>query len=106
MPRTYVCKKQKKYTEEDLKTAVEEVWAKRLTISAAAKRFQVPRTTLADHVHRRREKVGAGRPTILTQVEEKELVVTCQVLQQISFKLRVICHNYVLMCEDHPRCIL
>ena len=36
------------------------------------KRFQVPRTTLADHVHRRREKVGAGRPTILTQVEEKK----------------------------------
>ena len=100
MPR----KKQKKYTEEDLKTAVEEVWAKRLTISAAAKCFQVPRTTLADHVHRRRVKVGASRPTILTQVEEKELVVACQVLQRMVFLLTrdiltMVVQDYL---TDHP----
>ena len=28
--------------------------------------------------------MGAGRPTILTPQEEKELVVTCQVLQRMG----------------------
>ena len=32
-------------------------------------------------------EVGAGRPTILTPVEEKEIVVTCQVLQEFGYGL-------------------
>ena len=32
-------------------------------------------------------KVGAGRPTILTTAEEKEIVVTCQVLQELGYGL-------------------
>lgn len=31
--------------------------------------------------------MGAGRPTILTPQEEKELVVTCQVLQSMGFEV-------------------
>ena len=50
---------EKRWTESDLKVAVEEVWCKS-TISAAVKQYRTPRTTLADHVHRRRVKVGAG----------------------------------------------
>lgn len=48
------------------------------------KAIRNPQTTLADHVHKRRARVGAGRPTILTPQEEKELVVTCQVLQRMG----------------------
>ena len=32
-------------------------------------------------------KVGAGRPTVLTPAEEKEIVVTCQVLQELGYGL-------------------
>ena len=32
-------------------------------------------------------KVGAGRPTVLTYAEEKEIVVTCQVLQELGYGL-------------------
>lgn len=106
MPRNYKHKKpaEKRWKEEDLKAAVEKVWQKQLTISAAAKQYNIPRTTLADHVHRRRTKVGAGRPTILTPGEEKELVVTCQVLQRMGFGLTreavsMVVQDYI---KDHP----
>ena len=106
MPRVYNRKKplEKWWTEGDLKIAVEEVWCKKSTISAGAKQYGIPRTILADHVHRRRLKVGAGRPTILTLQEEKEVVVTCRVLQRIWFRLtrddidRVV-SKYL---RDHP----
>ena len=32
-------------------------------------------------------KVGAGRPTVLTVTEEREIVTTCQVLQELGFGL-------------------
>lgn len=46
----------------------------------AARRFGVPFSTLYDHT-----KVSSGSPTILTVMEEKELVATLQVLQEIGF---------------------
>lgn len=30
-------------------------------------------------------KVGGGRPTVLTSDEEKEIVTTCQILQELGF---------------------
>ena len=32
-------------------------------------------------------KVGAGRPTVLTAAEEEEIVITCQVLQELGYGL-------------------
>ena len=32
-------------------------------------------------------RVGAGRPTILTPVEENEIVTSCQVLKELGFVL-------------------
>ena len=49
MPRKYVRKREKKYTEEDLKAAAKEVWAKRMNPTTAAKDFGVPRSTLDDY---------------------------------------------------------
>ena len=47
MPHTYIYtrKKQRQYTDEDLRVAAQEVWDKKLTISAAARQFGVPCTT-------------------------------------------------------------
>lgn len=40
------------------------------------------------HVHiGRTSAVGAGKPTILTATEEKEVVVTCLVLQELGYGL-------------------
>ena len=32
-------------------------------------------------------KIGAGRPTVLTEVEEREIAITCQVLQELGYGL-------------------
>ena len=106
MPRIYQLKKPpaKLWKAEDLKAAVEAVWSKRLTISTAARQFGIPRTTSADHVHKRRAKLGAGGPTILTPQGEKEPVVTCQVLQSMGFRVTreivgMVVQDYL---HDHP----
>lgn len=76
------------------------------SVRSAAKQFGLPYSTLQDHcsgkycntvafhVHKRAlihtgksETIGAGRPTILTPAEEKEIVVTCQVLQELGYGL-------------------
>ena len=88
MPRRYQKKRDgSKWTEDDLKAALELVARKELTLSAAALRFGTPKTTLHAHVHGTRTKVGAGRATVLTPTEEKEIAVTLQVLQEIGFPL-------------------
>lgn len=85
MPRKYQKKRDgSKWTEDDLKAAIELVARKELTLSAAAFRFGIPKTTLHAHIHGTRTKVGAGRVSVLTPIEEK---VTLQVLQEIGFPL-------------------
>ena len=54
-----------------------------MSIAEAARRCGIPRTTLSDHAKGKCSKVGAGRPTVLTPQEEKELVVSCQILQKM-----------------------
>ena len=88
MPRRYQKKRDgSKWTEDDLKAALELVARKELTLSAVAFRIGIPKTTLHAHIHGIRTKVGAGRATVLTPTEEKEIAVTLQVLQEIGFPL-------------------
>ena len=47
----------------------------------------IPLTTLGDHVKRGVTRIGAGAPTVLTKEEEREVVATTQVLQQMGFGL-------------------
>ena len=55
--------------------AVEYVRNGTYTISAAAKKYGVPRTTITDYLRRKSDKVKKmGAPTMLTQTEEKALV--------------------------------
>ena len=76
-----------KYSSEALLAAVTAVKEQGMKRSAAARKFDVPATTLFDHTQGTRSRVGAGAPTILSPAEEKEIVVTLQVLQEIGFGL-------------------
>ena len=81
MPRTYKPKQDrtKDVRRENLAVAIRMVQSKELTIAQASRRYEVPYTTLHDHVTGISQKIGAGRPTVLTRAEEQEIVVTCQV---------------------------
>ena len=50
-----------------------------MKVSVAATKFNIPQSTLCDHV-KEDKQVGAGTPTILSYTEEKEIVVTLQLL--------------------------
>ena len=72
--------------------------------SVAARKFSVPATTLFDHVSGKHLRIGARAPTVLSPAEEKEIVVSLQVLQEIGFGLTkdlvgVIIHDYL---KDQP----
>ena len=87
MVRTYKCKTATKYSEKDLVAAVKAVKADGVKLLAASRKFNVPQSTLFDHMKDLHPKIGAGTPTILTPQEEKETVVILQVLQKIGFGL-------------------
>ena len=87
MVRTYKAKREtQSYTKKDLEAAVKSV-QEGMKVSVATKKFNVPRSTISDHVKDAGLKVGAGHPTVLTIKEEKELVATLQALQEIGFGL-------------------
>ena len=59
-----------------------------MKVTPAARKFNVPVTTLYDHTKGGLCKIGAGAPTVLTPAEEKEIVVSLQVLQEMGFGFR------------------
>lgn len=69
-----------------MKAALCEIDKNRQSVSvrSVAKKFGVPATTLQRHVHTQ-SHIGAGRPTVLTPAEEREIVYSCQVLQEMGF---------------------
>jgi hypothetical protein len=104
MVRTYKRKTVTKYTPEALQAAVKAVKEQRMSRAAAARRFDVPPSTLFYHISGEYSKVGAGAPTILSPAEEKEIVITLQVLQEIGFGMTkelvgVVIHDYL---KDQP----
>lgn len=76
---------QKSYTSADIETALAEIKSTKGSVRSVAKKYNIPYTTLLDHVKGKYEHVGAGRPTTLTYDEEKEIVYCCQVLQEMGF---------------------
>ena len=104
MVRTYKRKTSTQYSSEALLAAVKAVKEQGMKRSAAARKFKVPATTLFDHISGKSSRIGPGKPTILSPAEEKELVVTLQVLQEIGFGLTkdlvgVVIHDYL---KDQP----
>jgi transposase-like protein len=76
-----------KYTREDMERAAELVLNDGLPVSTAAKRCNVPRVTLIDMIKGTHKFGGAGRPTILTKVEEDVLVEMLVLLGQFNYPL-------------------
>ena len=107
MVRTYKRKTTSKYSSEALLAAVKAVKEQGMKRSVAARKFSVPATTLFDHVSGKHSRIGAGAPTILSPAEEKEIVVSLQVLQEIGFGLTkdlvgVIIHDYLKDQSTRP----
>lgn len=75
-----------RYSQENLSQAVAEVQNKTMTLGEASKHFQVPKTTLHNRV---KETVSdqMGRPTELSQEEEKILVERVLLLGNWGFPL-------------------
>ena len=58
-----------------------------LSIRRAAERYDLPKSTLCDHMHGKMSRTRAGRPTILMELEEKTIVRSCQELAKMGFGL-------------------
>ena len=67
--------------------AMKAVQSKELSIRAAGAKFGIPSSTLHDHLRGTSTKRYDGAPTILTANEEKEIVTSCLVMQELGFPL-------------------
>ncbi|PZC80208.1 hypothetical protein B5X24_HaOG215299 [Helicoverpa armigera] len=74
MPRTYLKKKNKSYTPQDLATAIQQVRNGELTAYAAAQKYKIPMTTLHDHVKTKDTRQNAGRPKSFKAIWDAKLV--------------------------------
>ena len=87
MVRSYRRKTPVVYTPKQLEDAVKAVTEGSMSCSAAARKFNIPPTTLFSHVKKQVGVIGAGHPTVLTNKEEEEIVAAIQALQEIGFGL-------------------
>jgi transposase-like protein len=60
---------------------------RKISVREIAKKYGIPSSTLHNHVKQNVSQSIAGKPTILTQDEEQEVVYCCQVLQEMRFGL-------------------
>ena len=96
-----------KYSSEVLLAAVKALKEGKMKRLAAAHKFNVPATTIYVHASGKYSSFGAGAPTILSSAEEKEIVVTVQVLQDIGFGLTkelvgIVIRDYLKYQPAHP----
>lgn len=82
MPRKYVPKSKPKYSQQDLRDALNLVKDKELSVAEASKRFNIPRATMYSRISGSRSDNPRGRRTILTKDEEMFLVHAIKVFQQ------------------------
>ena len=98
------------WSKEQLENALQKIRSSngKSSIRSTAHKYGIPVTTLHNHLRKTSTTVGAGRPTVLTSEEEREIVYCCQVLQEVGFGLtragvsRVV-HDYVTdIGRHHP----
>ena len=65
-----IMQKSKTYSNEDIESALKDITGKHISISQAAKDYNIPRKTLADRKNKRWNSDKVGHPTILTPEEE------------------------------------
>jgi len=87
------------YSAKNLQKALEDVKAKRLTVSAASRTYNVPRTTLQDKMQRIHSKSSGGQ-TVFSALEEESFKQNLPTLASYgfpltTFDLRLITKSYV-----------
>ena len=105
MPRRHQrsgCRNQ--WSDEQLQAALEGVRSGKMKAHAAALKFCIPSSTLYDHLKGKSRRRYGGHPTILTCAEEKEIVTSCQVLQEFGYPLTkdivgIIVRDYITACR-------
>jgi len=68
---------------------VDRVKKKELTLREAGKLYDIPKSTLSDHVTGNSSRAYAGAPRSLSDKDEAEIVITRQVLAELGFPLNV-----------------
>ena len=84
-----------------VQAAATAVSSGQLSLRVAAERFGIPKSTIRDHSSGDRTRIGAGRPTLLTELEEKGIVRSCQELSEIGFGVDrhivgLVIHKYLV----------
>ena len=72
------------WTDLQLSAAKKEVQSGELSVRQAGIKYDIPKSTLANHLKGTSKKRYGGPSTILTPAEEKELVTSCVVLQEMG----------------------
>ena len=78
-------RREKRWTEEDMKRALDEVESERMTQYKAAQAFNIPRQTLNDRVKNKVRSRTIGRPCRLSREEEKEIVESCVIFSEWGY---------------------
>ena len=86
MPRIYNKKRQQRYSKEDLAAAIEDIKSGRVSLNSAAKRHNIPKSTLSEHLNNKHTQAH-GRPTRLTKEEESEIAQTCLIFSEWGYGL-------------------
>ena len=94
MPRKYVLKRPKQYTEDDLKLADSEIVSGKINFKNCAEKYKIPRATLILRVKGRKNRSAAGestkvgRRTDLSPEVEKIIIDSINALNKWGFGLR------------------
>ena len=70
---------------ERVAAAQKAIKTNQLSLRVAGERYGLPKSTVHRHVSNEDIKVGAGRPTVLSEGEERTIVRSCQLLAQSGF---------------------
>ena len=80
-------RKKRAELEKRFEAALESVDQDHRSLRAAEDQFGIPKSTLHDHATGKFVRIGAGRPPILSEEEEKAIVRSCQELARCGFGL-------------------
>ena len=99
MARRYHAKK-KKYSQENLLAAIEDVRAGTRNAYRASQFHKVPRSTIVNHINGKSKSFKVGRKTALTETAERALVRMILYMSDIAFGLdgdniRLVVANFV-----------
>uniref|UniRef100_A0A2A4J5Z3 HTH psq-type domain-containing protein n=1 Tax=Heliothis virescens TaxID=7102 RepID=A0A2A4J5Z3_HELVI len=77
MPRNYIRKTAPKYEIKDLRHALEDVKNKKLTLSQAATKFSIPKTTLFKQLKLDKYKIPKkGKHSVFNKEQEEQLTAS------------------------------